>query len=174
MMSDKFESIQTAENCITMTLEIPSELYKTFQDLMLQEAKRLCRDAAKILGRPEKEVQSKVLKEMPKLSLQIIDDKDQPLTCPVFVKSAHIIQRCRHACLLGTGRCLAHQAEVCISEIDTQVSLTRIQPTECMDEPLWCNEETHDVYNSEGNIVGYYKDELLSLYEYNEDTVETS
>lgn len=148
-----------------MTLELPSELYKTFQDILLQEAKRLCRDAAKVLGRPEKEVQSKVLKDMPKLSLKIIDDKDQPVTCPVFVRRAKVFERCRHACLLGTGRCLAHQAESCIPETQDQTSLTRIQPTDCMDTPLWCNEETHNVYTSEGQIIGRYKDEVLYVYE---------
>jgi len=148
-----------------MTLEIPSELYKTFQDIMLQEAKRLCRDAAKILGRPEKEVQTKVLKEMPKLSLTIIDDKDQPTTCPVFVRTASLIERCRHACLLGTGRCLAHQGETCIPEVDEQTIMTRIQPIDCLDTPLWCNEATHEVYTTQGQCIGHYKDEVLTVYE---------
>jgi hypothetical protein len=147
-----------------MTLEIPSELYKTFQDILLQEAKRLCRDAAKVLGRPEKEVQSKVLKDMPKLSIQVIDDKDQPITCPVFVQRAQVIERCRHACLLGTGRCLSHQGEICIPEVQDQKPLSRIQPTDCMDTPLWCCEATHDVYTAEGKIVGRYKDETLRIY----------
>lgn len=148
-----------------MTLEIPSELYKTFQDILLQEARRLCKDAAKILGKSEKEVQAKVLKEMPKLPIQIIDDKDQPITCPVFVQRYQVVERCRHACLLGTGRCLAHQAEQCIPDLQEQIPLSRIQPIDCMDTPLWCNEATHDVYTADGKIIGRYKDEVLRVFQ---------
>lgn len=148
-----------------MTLEVPSEIYKTFQDILLQEAKRLCRDAAKILGRSEKDVIAKVIKELPKVPLKVIDDNSLPLTCPVFIQKATLIERCRHACLLGTGRCLAHQGEICVPEIENQSSLTRIQPTDCMDTHLWCNEATHDVYTREGKIIGRYKDEILRVYQ---------
>ena len=147
-----------------MTVEVPSELYKTFQDIFLQEAKRLCRDAAKVLGRPEKEVQAKVLKSMPKIPLKIIDDNNVPLTCPIFVRRDTLIERCRHACLLGTGRCLAHQAEVCIPDINDQTTVTRVQPMDCLDTPLWCNEATHDVFTSTGQCIGHYKDEILRVY----------
>ena len=147
-----------------MTLEIPSELYKTFQDMLLQEAKRVCRDAAKILGVPEKEVQTRVLKTMDKIPFKIIDDKDQPIVCPVFVKHNTLIERCRHACVLGTGRCLAHQSEDCIPEMEDQTAMTRIQPTDCMDTRLWCNEATRDVFTAEGKCIGRYQDEVLRVY----------
>ena len=152
-----------------MTLEVPSELYKTLQDVMMQEAKRLCKDAAKLLKVSEKELQTRILKDMPSLSLKIIDDKDQPIECPVFVKNATILERCRHGCLLGTGRCLSHQGIHSLPELEEQTTLTRLQPAEDVHISLWCNEETKDVFSADGKEIGFYEDETLYLY-----TLDTS
>jgi len=140
-------------------MEIPKSLFDSLQTSLLQEAKRICRDAAKILNVPEKELQAKVLKNMPKIS--IINDNDKPYSCPVLVESA-IIERCRKPCLLGTGRCQEHQKVETIPEPTDQTTLTRIQSE--YKESLWCNEIDGTVYTRENKQVGNYKNGKLFIY----------
>jgi hypothetical protein len=140
-------------------------LFTTFQAACKIEAKRICKQAAKVLQRPEKEVLDKVFASQ--LVVQIIDDDDRPLVCPVLIRHTTLLERCRRPCILGTGKCIHHQTTFSNDSYPSNVqTLTRID----YEEPLWCNEVTGDVYNSSGSVVGFYKDEYLTLFTFDTDT----
>jgi len=145
-------------------MKIPKTLFDSLQSSLNQEAKRLCRDAAKILGIPEKEIQAKILKDVPKITLY--EDNSMPYSCPVLLEK-NLIERCRQSCLLGTGRCLEHQGST-IPEITTQTVLTRIQTSSDYPNQLWCDEATGNVYNKELQVIGLYKNSSLTLYDFEE------
>jgi hypothetical protein len=147
------------------TIKVPSSLFITFQAALKMEAKRVCRDAAKLLQRPEAEVLELLLDPTQQISIQILNDKDITDSCPVLLKHSHLLERCRIPCVLGTGRCLKHQTITQIPDIPSSVqSLTRLECTEDHQIPLWCDETTGIVYDSTGSIVGNYKNERLELF----------
>jgi len=138
-------------------MQVPSSLFESLQASLQQEAKRICRDAAKILRVPEKELEQKVLKSMPKITIL----KDQtPTTCHILINSEKVVQRCRLPCILGTGRCHKHQE---IRKVPEGGSLTRIQAQPDL-EPMWCNEDTNIVYNKNAEEVGLYKNSRLTVF----------
>jgi len=145
-------------------MNIPKSLFESLQASLNQEAKRLCRDAAKILKVSEKELQDKILKKMPKTTIHA--DNDMPYSCPVFNEN-NILERCRKPCLLGTGRCLTHQNST-IPEPTTQKILTRIQPTLETPQPLWCDETDGTVYDRSSKAVGSLINNRLILYKFSE------
>jgi len=157
----------TAEKSTPMpcSIKIPSSLFDTFQAALKTEAKRVCRDAAKLLRRPEAEVLAIVLDPKNQVSLQILHDNDLPDSCPVLLQHSTLIERCRIPCILGTGRCLKHQTVTQIPTLPLTIqSLTRL---ECIGEqptPLWCDEATGIVYDSTGSVVGTYSSERLELF----------
>ena len=135
-------------------MQVPCSLFESFQASLQQEAKRICRDAAKLLRVPEKELEQKVLKSMPKISLI----KDQtPTSCLILLHNEKLPHRCRLPCLLGTGRCYKHQEIPTVPEGGT---LTRISDS----ERLWCDEETGIVYNKQAQEVGNYKNSRLTVF----------
>jgi hypothetical protein len=141
------------------TIKLPVSLFTTFQTACKIEAKRICKQAAKLLQRPEKEVLDKVFASQ--LVVQIIDDDDRPLTCPILLRHATLVERCRRPCILGTGKCINHQTTSSNDSYPSDVlQVTRIDYKEDL---LWCDESTGNVYNSSGSIVGFYKDECLEL-----------
>ena len=139
-------------------MQISSTLLESFQLALKQETKRICRDAARILHIPQNELEDKIMKQDPKISMTIISDKDIPYSCPVLLTD-DILYRCRHPCILGTGRCYKHQTIV-IPDIESQKTLTRIRykPYE-----LWCDESTGIVYNKKKENVGEYRNNRLYL-----------
>jgi hypothetical protein len=143
-------------------MKIPQSILESIQISLEQEAKRICRDAAKILRVPEKNI-LEILKKMPKTSLIPIDDSDIPYSCPVL-EAKTITERCRRPCLLGTGRCHAHQSVRIIPEPTTQKTLTRIQATAMYPDPLWCDESDGTVYTADGEQVGSYSNQRLTIY----------
>jgi hypothetical protein len=151
-----------------MSVSVPKQLFDTLQAALQTEARRLCRDAAKILKRPEKEVLG-ILQSMPKLSLKIVDDMDSPTQCPTLLQNEGLLSRCRKPCILGTGRCVAHQDAKEPPELPESVEhMTRITlPSEYEEQTtLWVYEETQRVYDARGTIVGYItEDRELILYE---------
>ena len=138
-----------------MSIHIPLSLLETIQSAFTGEAKRLCRDAAKILKVSEKELLHKILPNGSKIKL--VDDNSAPITCPAIIKEG-ILTRCRSPCILGTGRCLHHQTAV-IPITDSLTPLTRLEGMS-----MWCNEETGDVYESTGTIIGKYKDNTIKVF----------
>ncbi len=151
-----------------MSIQIPKSLYDTFQNFLLGEAKRICKESAKLLHLPEKEVQQRVLKKLPKVSVTLVRDSDTTNSCPVLLPNSKLVQRCRQPCILGTSRCIQHQHMKNIPECLDRTLLTRIAPSDSNNQALWCNEETHDIFNEEGDIVGIYKDGTLTMYKYEE------
>jgi len=147
------------------TIKIPSSLFDTLQAALKTEAKRVCRDAAKLLRRPEAEVLAIVLDPKNQVTLQILHDKDLPDSCPVLLQHSAVLERCRIPCILGTGRCLKHQSVHHIPEFPSTVqSLTRLECTEECPNPLWCDEATGIVYDSSGSVLGTYRSERLELF----------
>ena len=145
-------------------MNIPKSLFESLQASLNQEAKRICRDAAKILKVPEKELQDRILKKMQKVTIH--EDNDRPYSCPVFNENK-LLERCRKPCLLGTGRCLIHQTSI-IPEPTTHKILTRIQPNTDISEPLWCDESDGTLYDRSSNIVGVYINSRITLYNFAE------
>jgi hypothetical protein len=154
-----------------MSLAIPKPLLDSLQAAFLAEGRKLCRDAAKVLHKPEKEVLD-ILKSLPKVSLIIHRDTDDtPTLCPVFLDTrGSLLQRCRRPCILGTGRCFRHQdATEPPSSPENTITLTRIKKTAELDTQLWCCEETNEIYNAEGNIVGELNDQReILIFEYSD------
>lgn len=142
------------------SLTIPQTLLKTLQATFDSEARKLAKDAAKILKVPEKEV-LEIIKKTPKVQLQVLDDTELTHTCPIIIHSEKVLARCRNPCIIGTGKCLEHQ-KATIKTIDESnyTKLTRIKvlapvnPEEPEPEPLWCNEEDKSIYNASGQKVG--------------------
>lgn len=147
-----------------MSVQIPKLLWDTLQTAFQMEAKRICRDAARLLGANEKELIQKVMPPQSKVKVQLVQDEEAPLSCPVLLSKGTLLRRCRAPSLLGTGRCLHHQTATIPATEDLPIQLTRLERIEERDDALWCNEATGEVYDEEGAIIGEYRDERLILY----------
>jgi hypothetical protein len=144
-----------------MSISIPQTLLATLQAAFDAEAKRVARDAAKLLRVPEKEVMD-IIKKVPKVQFKVIDDSEIPTSCPIFKRSISrtVLIRCRAPCILGTGRCSHHQKEAIVPEVpDTKKPLTRVKRLQETDPVLWCDEETRAIYNEAGEHVGQLTEE---------------
>lgn len=152
-----------------MSVSIPQTLLATLQAAFDVEAKRIARDAAKLLRVPEKDV-LEVIKKVPKVQFKVIDDSEIPTSCPVFKRSSSttMLTRCRAPCILGTGRCAHHQNQANIPEVpDTKKPLTRVKRPQETDQELWCDEETRKIYNASGEEVGQLtEDDTAEVYEF--------
>lgn len=150
-----------------MSISIPQTLLATLQAAFDVEAKRVARDAAKLLRVPEKDVLD-VIKKVPKVQFKVIDDSEIPTSCPVFKRSASttVLTRCRAPCILGTGRCSYHQKQSTIPDVpDTKKPLTRVKRLQESDPVLWCDEETRKIYNDSGEEVGQLtEDDTVEVY----------
>lgn len=147
-----------------MNVQIPQQLLESLQASFLGEAKRICRDAAKILKVPEKELIQKVLPQGSRVKLQVVDTNEAPTQCPAFVQEEMILRRCRLPALLGTGRCVCHQTAKIPAIPEDVLQLTRLERYTAEDSPLWCNEATGEVIDSSGVVVGLYKNSELTLF----------
>jgi hypothetical protein len=149
-----------------MAVSFPASLLQTLQDAFYGEAKRMCRDAAKILRVPEKELTAKVLGKVSANSIfKILDDNDAPTTCPAIIKQGSIFERCRCPCVLGTGRCLSHQTANQPPDVSNHsLRLTRLETHPDLQEPLWCREETNELYDRSGAVIGEREDGCIVLY----------
>jgi hypothetical protein len=150
-----------------MSISIPQTLLQTLQASFDSEAKKLAKDAAKLLRVPEKDV-LQLLKQVPKIQFKVINDTEIPTTCPVFLETPTFLQKCRRPCILGTGRCTTHQSVTTIPTIpDTVLQLTRVR-CKTLTEPLWCDEETKQLYTASGTISGKLQDDTILLYTFEE------
>ena len=148
------------------TLAISETLLDTLKRAFEREGARLCRDAARILKVPEKELTKAVMNSTQPFKLKVFDDDDVPQTCPIMLQTDLILERCRGPCLMGTGRCLRHQTAAAPPDLpDTVQTLTRLERRDPADPPMWCDETTGNVYDSSGKIIGWFKDEVLELFE---------
>lgn len=147
-----------------MNVQIPQQLLESLQASFLGEAKRICRDAAKLLKVNEKELLQKVLPNASKVKLQVVDTDEAPTQCHALIQEQTILRRCRMPTLLGTGRCVCHQTAKLPELPEDCIQLVRIERIETNDTALWCNEATGEVYDSSGAIVGLYKNSELRLY----------
>lgn len=151
-----------------MSISIPQTLLATLQAAFDTEAKRIARDAAKLLRVPEKEVLD-TIKKIPKIQFKIIDDSEIPNSCPIFKRSisSTVLTRCRAPCVLGTGRCLQHQKQSILPEVpETKKSLTRVKRIQDTDQELWCEEDTRIIYNANGEQIGQLtEDDSIEIYE---------
>jgi hypothetical protein len=148
-----------------MNIHVTQSLYETLQAAFLLEGKRLCKDIATILGQDEKELQKKLLKT--KIPITLFNDSECCLSCLVVIQKDNILARCRKPCILGTKRCISHQAVEIIEEPSEDLThYTRIESNSELDEPLWCHEETGYLINSKGKKVGTYEDEVVTLWQF--------
>jgi hypothetical protein len=151
-----------------MNINVTQSLYETLQAAFLLEGKRLCKDIATILGQDEKELQKKLLKA--KIPITLFNDSERCLSCLVVVQKDHILARCRKPCILGTNRCISHQAVETIEDPSADLKqYTRVESNSELDEPLWCHEETGALINSKGKQVGTYEDEVISLWQFEKE-----
>lgn len=150
-----------------MSIKLPKQLVESLQQAFLSEARRVCCDAAKLLHQDKQEVLA-ILKKMPPIQFQIIDDSDHHTTCPVLLQTGAIVERCRRPCILGTNVCINHQDESEPPSIEScTTKLTRVKHSEPDFGPLWCDEETRNVYSREGQCVGILTEEnILELITY--------
>jgi hypothetical protein len=161
--------MQSAIGNTQMNVQIPQQLLESLQASFLGEAKRICRDAAKILKVNEKEMLQKVLPQANRVKLLVVDTNEAPTQCPALIQEESILRRCRMPTLLGTGRCLCHQTVTIPNIPEECIQLVRMERMEQNDDPLWCNEATGEVYDSSGAIVGLYKNSELHLYVLHEE-----
>lgn len=141
-------------------MQIPESLFLSFQSQLQAEGKRLCRDLAKVLGVPEKELVSNVLLKDKKVSI-VSDTNDGKPFCPVLVPRGTILDRCFHPTLLGTERCIQHQSVGKLPDVpDELVTLIKLSTT----TPYYMNPETKEVLNESGQLVGIYRDEEVLLF----------
>ncbi len=156
------------------TLAISETLLDTLKRAFEREGARLCRDAARILKVPEKELTRTVMNSNQPLKLKIFDDDDIPQTCPVIIQTSLILERCRGPCLMGTGRCLRHQMAAAPPELpETVQSLTRLERSDPADPPMWCDEATGTVFDTSGKIIGEFKQGILEIFEFCEEDETT-
>jgi hypothetical protein len=158
-----------------MSIAIPQTLLTTLQATFDAEAKRLARDAAKILRVPEKEM-LQVLKKVPKIQFKICDDNECATSCEIILQRQKLLERCRRPCVLGTGRCIKHQSAPKPPELGDHIQrLTLLEKHEEMAEALWCDESTRIVYNAEHKEIGALTDDdTLEIYEYLDESNEGS
>lgn len=156
------------------SIKIPESVFKSFQAVLMGEAKRLCKDVAKALHVPEKDLIEKVLTKGKMIPISVVQTDDAPLSCPVLIESGTaLVRRCRKPCLLGTGRCCGHQDIESVLQVpDSVTSLTRLAPLANGDEPLWCNEETGEVYAQDGSVLGEFRNGKLTVYSIREEEDE--
>jgi hypothetical protein len=154
-----------------MSLSVPLTLIHALQASFEAESKRVARDVAKVLRVSEKEV-LQIVKQMPKVSLKACDDSEYPSSCPVLLQDSQIVKRCRLPCILGTGLCLEHQKQKVqdLELFERSIKLTKIKINSELENQseYWFNEETKEVFNQEGNIVGTIRDDRLELYVFEE------
>lgn len=150
-----------------MSIKLPKQLVESLQQAFLSEARRVCRDTAKLLHQDPNDVLA-ILKGLPPIQFQVFDDSEIHTSCPVLLQKGAIVERCRHPCMLGTGVCLAHQTESEPPSIEScTTKLTRIKHAEWEVGPLWCDETTRNVYSREGICVGVLTEEnVLELISY--------
>ncbi len=152
------------------TLSIPETLLDTLKRAFEREGVRLCRDAARILKVPEKELTKSVMNSTQPIKLKVFDDDDVPQTCPIMLQTSLVLERCRGPCLMGTGRCLKHQTSNPPPELpDTVQMLTRLERSDPSDPPMWCDESTGAVFDTSGKIIGEFKQGILELFEFCEE-----
>jgi hypothetical protein len=151
-----------------MSIILPQSLISSLQATFDNEARRIAKDAAKILKVPEKEV-LQIIKTSNKVQFKIINDDETPSTCPVFKTGETFLSRCRTPCVLGTGRCIYHQKQEIVETKYSELKmLTRVKKLQEADADLWCDEETQDIYNSSGQVIGNISDDCIEIYEYEE------
>lgn len=144
-----------------MSLALPQILLSSLLAAFDTEAKRVAKDAAKILRVPEKDV-LQLVKKLPKMQFKVYDDSEHSQSCPVLLQESGLIRRCRHPCLLGTSRCMHHQAATVPAVPESVKLLTRLKG-----HMYWCDEETRDVYDEKGVCVGSLNlDNQLELYSF--------
>lgn len=151
-----------------MSITIPRSLLQTLQVSFDTEAKRIAKDVSKILNVQEKDLLQH-LKKMPKVQLTVQDDSDVSTICPILLRGGSLLCRCKKPCILGTSRCIDHQSVETIPDIPEHIiKLTKISNPN-LEEPYWCDEETKNVYNKSGTLVGILTEEnILKLYTYDE------
>jgi len=141
-------------------MQIPESLFLSFQSQLQAEGKRLCRDLAKVLGVPEKELITNVLLKDKKISITPDTNDGKPF-CPVLVPRGAILDRCFHPILLGTERCMHHQSVGALPEVpDGLTTLVKLSTT----TPYYMNPETKEVLDESGKLVGVYRDEEVLLF----------
>lgn len=150
-----------------MSIKLPKQLVDSLHQAFLSEARRVCCDAAKLLHQDKQTVLA-ILKKMPPIQFEVIDDSERPTTCPVLLQTGAIVERCRRPCMLGTGVCISHQEESEPPSIEScATKLTRVKHSEPNLGPLWCDEETRHVYSREGTCVGFLTEtNVLELVTY--------
>jgi hypothetical protein len=149
--------------------KIPDGLLNDLRAAFERETKKLCRDAAHILRVPEADLLKKVKERMPIVQINVLaEDDDLPRSCQVLLKRGTVYERCRAGCVLGTSKCIRHQMTDApsIDELpDTTKRLTRLERTQGMVEPMWCDETTKDVLNRNGEKIGEInEDNELELF----------
>jgi hypothetical protein len=144
-----------------MSLAIPQILLTSLLAALDSEAKRVAKDAAKILRVPEKEI-LQIVKKLPKVQFKVYDDSEHSTSCPTLLQDSGLVKRCRHPCLLGTSRCMQHQTADIPTIPESVKSLTKLKG-----HPYWCDEDTRDVYNEKGVCVGSLNaDNQLEIYSF--------
>ncbi len=151
-----------------MSLTIPKSLLQTLQTTFDAESKRIAKDVSKILNVEEKELLL-ILKKIPKVQINVLDDSDCCTTCPVLFRKDSLAYRCKMPCILGTSRCINHQTNQSIASVPDHITnVTKLCHSD-LQESYWCDEETKIVYDSSGNTAGELTEEnTLYLYTFEE------
>lgn len=151
-----------------MSLTVPKSLLQTLQTTFDAESKRIAKDISKVLNVEEKEI-IQILKKIPKVQINIVDDSDFCTSCPILFWKSKIAYRCKKPCIMGTSRCIDHQSNNAITSLpDHIINVTKLSHSDLQENYL-CDEETKNVYDNSGNYVGELtEDNNLYLYTFDE------
>lgn len=145
-------------------MKLPQILLESLQGQLQAEGRKLCKEIAKLLDIPEKELVTNVLLKQPKMEIACTDETERT-SCPVFVKRRTILERCRYPCILGTNRCTTHQSIQTIEEPETGIGLYRLAYSSDEYSSLWIDQDTQLVYSDTNSIVGRYVNGILTLFD---------
>jgi len=140
--------------------KVPRILWENLESVLLAQSKRYIGELAKKLGVSEKELIKKVL---PNDSIKvIIQDTQESNQCKAYIQNDKLTVFCRKPTAYGCEYCSLHRDKrMIVIEGTNPVHLQRIKDINTL-EPLWLCKNT--VYNSNGNIVGKFKDGIIKIF----------
>lgn len=143
------------------SVKIPKYLVDSLDTIFEKVGREYIKQAAQILEKDEKEMLKTILPKLKRKEhsmVQMYPDQEY-YTCahlPNYKSPSLLQHRCRYPNVIGTQRCIHHQHIHHIEDIEPEISVTRvfIKNSDEHDAMYFCDENTQQVYNKEGVVIG--------------------